>query len=170
MSNQTQNGKPSHPGDQSSLQRLARDIIDLMELQFQLIAVDSRISRAKIAKAIVYAVVAVGLIGSAATVGLIGISSLVDQYTELSIGGSLLVISAITFVLILLLIYLAIRSIRTAVDAMQETKSEFAENLRWLKTTLLNPEASARKQSRPGEFSPAGVERENWFSRERTNT
>lgn len=138
--------------NQSSFQRVTQDIVDLFELQMQLLSVDSFEAKRKLTKAIACAITAVTLAGSALTVVMIGAGVLLDELTELSTGASLLIVSGVVFAIVALLGWLAITAIKKAASAMSETKSEFSENLRWLKATILTPKTSARNQIRRDSF------------------
>lgn len=144
----------------SGFRRVIRDCIDLAELQFQLLSVDSQEARRKGSAAVALGGVAIALGASMLTVLLIGFGFLLHEQTQLSTGVSLLIVCGITFVLIGVLGWFAYRFVRTAAAALAETKSEFAENLRWIKATILAPETSARNQLRSESFAnhPNGSE------------
>lgn len=137
---------------ESSFQRVIRDVTELFELQIQLFSVDSQVARRKLVRAAIYGGAAAVLAGSALTVALIACGFLLDEATELSTGGALLVVSVIVFVIVAVLGWLAVAAVEAATDAMSETKSELAENIRWLKATLISPETSARNQLRRESF------------------
>lgn len=144
----------------SSLQQVARDVLDLCELQLQLLSVDSQAAKRKFTRAIVCGVAAVTLAGSGLTVVIGGAGLLLGETTRLSPGVALLVVGVIAFVLVALLLATAIFAMKTAAAAMAETKSEFAENLRWLRATLVSPQSSARNQMRsPDVVEPRSVDR-----------
>lgn len=136
----------------SSFQRVIRDVLDLFELQMQLISVDSQEAQRKLMAAVSCGAVAAVLAGSALTVAMLACGYLLDEATDLSTGASLLIVSVIFFVIVAVLGWIALRAIQAATAAMSETKSEFAENIRWLKATLIAPETSARNQLRRESF------------------
>ncbi|WP_044303196.1 phage holin family protein [Rhodopirellula sallentina] len=136
----------------SSFRRVAQDVCELFELQMQLISVDSQEAKRKLTRSIVFAVTAAVLAGSALTVLMIAFGLLLGEFTELSDGGAMLVVCLLVFVVVAVLGWLALRAVQAASDAMAETKSEFAENLRWLKATLIAPESSPRNQFRRESF------------------
>ncbi len=137
--------------------QVIRDCMDLFELQMQLISVDSQEARRKATKAIVLGGVAAGLGASMLTVLMIGTGFLLHENTDLSIGGALIATGGAVGILIVLLSWIAIRSIKTAAAAMSETKSEFAENLRYLKAVLVSPDSSPRNQLRRDTFATGGA-------------
>jgi len=136
----------------SSVQKVIADIIDLFELQMELISVDSQEAKRKLVKAGIYVGIAVPLAGSALTVLLAGCGLLLGEMTSLSIGGSMLVMGVVFFAIVGVLLFLALQGLKAAASAMSETKSEFSENLRWLKATLVSPSTSPRNQIRRESF------------------
>ncbi|WP_182869527.1 phage holin family protein [Rhodopirellula sp. JC639] len=136
----------------SSIQKVIRDFIDLWELQIQLLSVDSQAAKQSVAKAIGCAFAALLLTGTGLTVALLGAGFLLDELTQLSTGAALLLIGGATLAIVLLLLFVAWRSINSASAAMSQSKSELAENLRWLKATLVAPQSSPRNQFRRESF------------------
>lgn len=136
----------------SSFQRVVRDILDLFELQMQLISVDSQAAKRKLVQAIVCGVIAIALAGAALTVAMVAAGILIGEFTELTTGAAMLLVSAAVFLAVAVLGWIALRAILAASAAMSETKSEFAESLRWLKATLIAPQTSARNQLRRDSF------------------
>lgn len=136
----------------SSFQRVVRDVLDLCELQMQLISVDSQAAKRSLVRAIACGATAMALAGSALTVAMVAAGVLLGEFTELTTGAALLVIATVFFVIVGVLGWLAMKAILAASAAMSETKSEFAENLRWLKSTLISPQTSARNQLRRESF------------------
>ncbi|QDT11948.1 phage holin family protein [Planctomycetes bacterium K23_9] len=136
----------------SSFQRVARDVLDLCELQIQLLSVDSQAAKRKLTTSVICGLAAVTVAGSALTTALVGGGLLLGQMTPLSAGGGLLVASMIVFAGVIALLLIALSAIKSAASAMAETKSEFSENLRWLKATLISPATSPRNQMRSDDF------------------
>ncbi len=137
----------------SSFQRVTQDVLDLFELQLELLSVDSQEAKRKLTKAVICAVVAVTLACSALTVLMVSGGFLLAEFTELSIGVSLFIISGSFFVIVAILAGIAVSATKKAANAMSETKSEFTENLRWLKATLVSPKRSPRNQFRYDSFN-----------------
>ncbi|WP_372725067.1 phage holin family protein [Novipirellula sp.] len=138
---------------QSSFQRVTEDVLDLFELQMQLLSVDSQAAKRKLSKAVACGGIAIALAGSALTVLMIGSGFLLSELTELTAGASLLIVGAVFFAIVALLGWIALKAVSGAAAAMSESKSEFAENLRWLKATLVSPKTSPRNQIRRDSFS-----------------
>ncbi|WP_417736003.1 phage holin family protein [Rosistilla oblonga] len=136
----------------SGFGRVARDVLDLCELQMQLLSVDSQEAKRKATRAMVTAAAGITLGGSALTTAMVGGSFLLHEYAQWSVGASLLCVAGITFGIVAALLFAATKAITSASAALQETKSEFAENLKWLKAVLINPETSARNQLRAESF------------------
>ena len=137
----------------NGFEQVLSDIFDLAELQMQLLSVDSQEARRKVSKALMLASFAVPLSSAMFTVALFGIGYVLHETLEWSLGASMLTASAITALFILILVLVAFNLIRTAATAMQETKSEFVESLRWIKATIISPKTSARNQIRRESFS-----------------
>lgn len=136
----------------SSFQRVTRDLLDLLELQLELLSVDSQEAKRMMSTAVICGLVAATLAGSALTVLMIGGGVLLDELTQLSTGGSLLIVSAGVFFVVAIFGWFTLRAMQQAASAMSETKSEFIENLRWLKATLISPQTSPRNQIRRDSF------------------
>ncbi|WP_047813824.1 phage holin family protein [Rhodopirellula islandica] len=136
----------------ASIQKVLRDVLDLCELQLQLMSVDAQAAKRKLTTAAIFALIALALAGSALTVSLVGLGFLLDEMTELSTGGALLTLAVVTFAVVGSFLFIAAKAIQAATDAMSETKSELAENVRWLKATMLSPSTSARNQLRRESF------------------
>ncbi|GAA5505839.1 phage holin family protein [Novipirellula caenicola] len=138
---------------QSSFQRVTEDVLDLFELQMQLLSVDSQAAKRKLSQAVACGAVAIALAGSALTVLMVGGGFLLSEFTELTAGQSLLIVGVVFFLIVALLGWIALKAVGAAAAAMSESKSEFAENLRWLKATLVSPKTSPRNQIRRDSFS-----------------
>ncbi|KAA5542635.1 phage holin family protein [Roseiconus nitratireducens] len=136
----------------SSVRRVMGDVIDLCELQMQLLSVDAQSAQRKLTRAVACGATAAVLAGSALTAAVFGGGYLLHELTELTVGVSMLIVSGAVFVVVAIMLFVAISSLNAAAAAMSETKSEFAENLRWLKATLISPETSARNQLRDESF------------------
>ena len=135
-----------------SFQRVTRDIWDLAELQWQLLSVDSQTARAKLVRAIALFAVAATLSASALTVLIAGFGLVLNDLSGLPVGVSLLIAAAVVFGIVGVMMWIALRSIQSAGALISETKSEFSENLRWLKATLVSPSTAARNQIRSESF------------------
>ncbi len=149
----------------SSFQKVIHDLIDLWELQWQLFSVDAQAAKRSLGRAIVCSLVALLLVGSGFTVFLFGLGFLLDEWTVLSTGTALLIVGAGTLVVVGVLLLIAMSGAKSAAAAMDESKSEFSENLRWLKATLVAPDSSPRNQFRRESFTNDG-RRERYYTTE----
>ena len=138
--------------DNSSIHRVMQDLVDLAELQMQLLAVDSQEAKRKMTRAIGLSLVAVTLAGSALTVLIAGLGVFLHESSDLSVGLSLLLVAVAVFLVVGVMLWIALRAVGSASASMKETQSEFVENLRWLKATLLSPRTSARNRFRRESF------------------
>ena len=145
----------SPAGSPTGFRQVLRDIFDLAELQMQLLSVDSQEARRKATKALILASLCVALSSAMLTVALFGAGYALHENLQWSVGDSLLAVSGAIALIILLLIVVASKLMKTAAAAMQETKSEFAENLRWIRATIISPQSSPRNQIRRESFSDA---------------
>jgi len=136
-----------------SFQRVTRDVLDLAELQWQLLSVDSQVARKKLVRAFVLTAVAATLATSALTILIAGLGLALHDLSDLPVGVSLLIAAAVVFVIVGGMLWAALRSVQSAGSLLAETKSEFAENLRWLKATLVSPSTSPRNQIRTESFA-----------------
>ena len=141
--------------NQSGIGRIVRDVIDLCELQVQLLSVDSQEAKRKLTKAGIFGAIAITLSGSALTTLMVGGGFLLHDVLEWSTGASLLAVAGGVFAIVIVFLLLALRAASTASAALAETKSEFAENLKWIKAVVVAPETSARNQIREESFPRA---------------
>lgn len=137
---------------QSSITKVIRDIIDLIELQFQLFSIDAQKAKRASTRAAVFAVGAAALLTPAVTVLLLGLGVLIGELTQWTIGVSVLVVGAISCVIVGVMAMVALHTLGRVSGAMNESKSELVENLKWLKATLVTPSTSPRHQIRSESF------------------
>jgi len=137
----------------TGFQQVLKNVFDLADLQMQLLSVDSQEARRKLSKALVLVSLAVPLSTAMFTVALFGTGHILHETLEWSIGASMLVASGVTALVVLILAVVALTLLRTAATAMQETKSEFLESLRWIKATIISPQTSARNELRRESFT-----------------
>jgi uncharacterized membrane protein YqjE len=158
--------------ESTGFQRVTRDILDLCELQMQLISVDSQAAKRKLVTALICGIAAVTIAGSALTAGLVAAGIFLAELTALSQGGAMVVVTGLAFAIVIALLTAALSATKAAVSAMAETRSEFAENLRWLKATLIKPETSPRNQIRRDTFpeSHCAADGSPFRSKHRFNT
>ena len=136
--------------------QVLRDCLDLFELQAQLISVDAQAAKAKLGRAVVCGLIGLVLGSSTLTVVMITAGLLVSELLEFSPGLAMLLVSVFGGGIVLASLAVAALSLRAAASAMQQTKSELTENMRWLKATLVSPSDSPRNQLRHESYPVAG--------------
>ena len=136
----------------SSIGKVIRDIVELMELQFQLFSIDAQKAKLAFRRAVIFAVAAAVLLTPAITTLFIGLGFLVGELTSWSIGLSLLVVGAVATIVMGLLAVIGLATLGRVSDAMNESKSELVENMKWIKATVLAPSTSPRNQIRSESF------------------
>jgi uncharacterized membrane protein YqjE len=137
---------------QRGINRVVRDIVDLFELQYELWTVDSQEAKRNAMRAGGLLIAGSALLAAALATAMIGAGFLVNELAGWSVGTSLLSVAAATVVIVAGLLWWATTAIHTAAAAMSETKSEFVENLKWIKAVLISPETSPRNQIRAESF------------------
>ncbi len=142
----------NEPRAQSGFRQVIRDCFDMFELQIELLSVDSQEARRKAGFAIVLGGTAAGLGASMITVLMIALGFVLHEQAEFTVGVSLLIVCGAAAAVMVALAGIALWLLRGASTALAEAKSEFAENLRWIKATILSPDASARNQLRAESF------------------
>ncbi len=124
-----------HPSD-SGFQRVATDVIDLFELQWQLLSVDGEEAKRRAIKAGVFGALAL-VVAFASMCGLVlGVGWLLHEQFNWSVSTGLLVTSGIGFVLASIAGLIGAILVGKASQSLAETKSEFAENMRWIKSVI----------------------------------
>jgi uncharacterized membrane protein YqjE len=143
-------------GDQNSsgFARVVSDIVDLCELQLQLLAVDSQEAKRRGVKAAICLAFAAIVTLTATITAIIGLGYVVHEQFNFSIGQSLLIVSAVAVHIAIIAGYLGAKLLGKANDSLSEVKSEFAENMRWIKGVVLKPSQSPRNQLRRETFTP----------------
>lgn len=141
------------PRSQSGFRQVVRDCFDLLELQIELLSVDSQEARRKAVSALALGGTAAAIGASMVTVLMIALGFILHEQAEFTVGVSLLIVCGVAAAVIITLAGIASWMLRGASSALAETKSEFVENLRWIKATILSPDTSARNQLRAESFS-----------------
>ncbi len=137
---------------QSSLSKVFRDILDLVELQVQLLSVDAQQAKRLCGRATTYGAVAAVLLLPVITTVLVGLGLLIAELTMLSPGAALLIVGVSVSIVTGILALIALRALQRAASSMDESKLELVENLKWLKATMLTPSTSPRNQVRSESF------------------
>jgi Putative Actinobacterial Holin-X, holin superfamily III len=137
----------------SGFRRVVRDIADLCELQLELLAVDGKVAARRSGAALALLVIAAifGLSASVATV--LALASLLYEQAEWTMSSSLLAAAGVAAVIGGLFTVLGTVILKKAKSALEETRGEFAENLRWIKAAVIAPESSPRAQVNESSFT-----------------
>ncbi len=146
----------------SGFRRVVRDIADLCELQVELLSVDGKVAAGRSAAAAAMAMIAAifGLTAVAAAV--FALASLLHEQAHWTVSSSLLAAAGIAAAIGVLFTLIGLAIWKKAISALDETRSEFAENLRWIKAAIVAPETSPRAQVNENSFrtmTSAGVNR-----------
>lgn len=115
---------------------LARDLIELIELQFQLLAADLREGKSRVVLPLVLGGIAMLLFLGALPVMLFGAGWLLADSTELTMPTSFAIVGSITLVLSALLTLAAWHQVTHLSKICQRSQRELKSNLRWIKQTL----------------------------------
>jgi len=122
---------------QHGVTQLVNDIVSLCELQFELLAVDGKKAIEKGVIGLLTTVVAFAFAIASLTVLLGACVWFVHVAADLSLGWSLLTAGMIGFIVSAALLWVSFRTVKSAVAAMGETRSELSQNIKWLKASLL---------------------------------
>ncbi len=141
----------------SGFRRVVRDVADLCELQFELLAVDGKIAVQRSATAAVTLLIG-AIFGLSAVVAIVlALASFLHEQAEWTISSSLLAAAAIAAVLGGMLAIIGSVILKKAMSALDETRSEFAENLRWIKAAVVAPDASPQSKVSETSFRTRSV-------------
>ncbi len=133
--------------------RIVRDVVSLCELQWELLSLDGKVASDKVVKAGILVSIGIAILGSSLTVMLVGIGWVLYDVFEWPIGYSLLGVSILSVAVAAVLLAVAYASVNAAMSALSETKSEFSENLKWMKAVILKPDTSPRNVLRRESFA-----------------
>jgi len=145
----------SNEHNQGGFGRVISDIVDLCELQIQLLSVDSQEAKRRGVKAIICLALAAIITLTAAITAMIGLGFVLHEQYDFTVGQALLIVSGSGILIALVAAFLGAKLIGKANESLSEVKSEFAENMRWIKGVVLKPDQSPRNQLRRETFSPA---------------
>mgnify|MGYP001404396368 CR=1 FL=1 len=135
----------SHPGKKSPLfgvvnsaSEVARDLVELAELQIRLLKTD--LSQALIRLILPIAVLLTSFItGLAAFCGLvIGLSLLLNSQSNLPLWASHLIVAFALLLLALLMMGIALKRLHAAVAILTTSSDELVKNVAWLKSIIRN--------------------------------
>jgi Ca2+/H+ antiporter len=128
----------------AGIRRVFRDIADLCELQFELLAVDGKEALRYSITAIVMAVVAV-VFGLSAVIGTVfAIATAFHENLGWTMSSSLFAAVGIAAIIAAVCAAIGVSFLKKATSALDETRAEFAENLRWIKASIVVPESVSK--------------------------
>ena len=122
-----------------NLSQLGSDVITLVELQAELLQVDMRTWGRSFVKSLIALVAALTVLLASLPVLLISLGYLIDQWTDLSLGVSMLIAGVIGIVLAGALAFAGIRLMKRQDGVLSRFSAELKQNMRWLKQVLSNP-------------------------------
>lgn len=137
----------------SGFRRVVRDVADLCELQIELLAVDGKVATRRSGIAIALLLISAIFALAAITAAVIALAALLHENAHWTISSSLLAAAGIAAAAGILFTIIGLIVLRKALSALDETRSEFAENLRWIKAVVVAPETSPRAQVREDSFN-----------------
>jgi uncharacterized membrane protein YqjE len=141
--------------DSNGVQRVLSDIVELCELQWQLLNVDGQEAKRRAVKAAIVLAVATCVALAGLLSATIGLGWLLHEQSEIPVGLAFLMVAGVALVFAVLAGVIGLRLLAKASESLNETKREFAENVRWIKGVVLHPKTSARNQLRRESFSTA---------------
>ena len=138
----------------SGFRQVTEDVVTLIELQLQLLSIDSRQAASRAVKAAIAGAIA-GVFGLATVlIASLAAGWLIRQYGGLSVGWSLLIIAGIDLVVAAIAVGLTVMLGKRAAGFMQESSAELHENMKTIKSILLDRDAY-RNQIRTQPPEPA---------------
>ncbi len=137
----------------TGIRRVVRDVADLCELQLELFAVDGKQATRRSVAALALLLIALVFGFAAITAAVFASAHWLHESAEWAMSTSLLAAGGIAASIGVLLAIVSWVFISKAMSALDETRSEFAENLRWIKAAVVAPETSPRAQVRKDSFS-----------------
>jgi len=138
----------------SGFQRVFKDVSDLCELQWQLLSVDSQQAKQQATRAVICLTAAGVIAFCGLSAAAIGVGFVLQESFDLYPGVGMLLSALIFLIIAGLATLIGIKLIGKANASLSETKQEFAENVRWIKSVIISPQTSARNQLRREDFPP----------------
>lgn len=124
------------PSAELRIARLAHDLIELIELQFQLLAVDLREGKSRAILPLVLAAIAMLLFLGALPVMLVGASWLLVSLTNLSVPAAFLIVGVAALAVSVILGLAAYYKLKQVARIFVRSQRELKSNLNWIKRTL----------------------------------
>lgn len=115
---------------------LVHDMIELIELQFQLLAVDLREGRARAIVLLILGGMAMMLFLGALPVLLFGAGWLLATSTELTMPAAFAIVGVITIIVSAIITVIAYFQMTHVMEIFQRSRRELNSNLNWIKRTL----------------------------------
>jgi uncharacterized membrane protein YqjE len=139
------------------VRRIINDLTDLCELQWQLLQIDSQEARRYATRSFLLLVITACLLLPGLLAAALSAGWLIHEFTALSVGFAFLVVSIAVLLFAAICGFLSLRTFSKASASLSETRREFSENVRWVRSVFLKPSTSARNQLRHESFSPSEV-------------
>jgi glucan phosphoethanolaminetransferase (alkaline phosphatase superfamily) len=137
----------------TGIRRVVRDVADLCELQLELLAVDGKEATQRSAAAFGMVLVASVFGLSAVTVAVLALASALHENWEWTLSSSLLAAAGIAALGAIMFAILSFIFVKRAVSAFNETRSELAENMRWIKFAIVSSEYSGYENGKQKNFN-----------------
>ena len=141
------NGKPTMKETHvvANFSELARDVVELAELQGKLAALDSATAWQRMRGGLVLVVIgACALLGCLPVVLAMGAAALVE-FAGWTWTASFALAGGGGFVIAGVVLAVAYQRLRTMLEPFDRSREELASNLAWLKSRLEQPQAAARR-------------------------
>lgn len=137
----------------TGIRRVVRDVADLFELQLELLAADSKelTRRSSAAIAMVLIALVFGLAG--VTAATFALAWSLHESAAWTISSSLIAAAGIAALIAGILVILAWHLFKKAASALNESRGEFTENLRWIKAAIVSPEILPTAQRQEASFN-----------------
>jgi len=155
----------------SGIKRLIHDITDLIELQFELFAVDGKLFFSKSLVGLTCLTIASATAISSVTIGLSSLAGWLHFEHEWGVPAALLVAAALGLLITTCLLVGVFVSARSAMASVGESRTELKENVAWLKALLLRdnfpPGSSGDEEHEPHDAFNTEFyrQRESWPDR-----
>lgn len=134
-----ENGPAPNRVMRRSIRQLSSDVITLAELQTELLKVDLKDWSKSIIRACVAGAAALVILLASLPVLLISLGYFLEQWTELSLGASMLAAAGVGVLIAAICGSIALWSLKRDQTILQRFSEELRKNIRWLKEVLSNP-------------------------------
>lgn len=131
----------------SGVNRVLNDLNELCELQWQLFVVDSTEAGKSLIPALVGLGIALALAFGTVVAFTLGTGWYLANQTSLTAGSAFLTVGFVTLIACAVVVVLALRGIKRSLNHYEDSRSELSENLRWLRSTILDPDSPRNQMS-----------------------